>query len=151
MKKIFYLLIFVLLAFKQIDNKVIWKEIAKGRNSDVYSQIAKIITNTSGLHKLNEGFMKRDYRAKIDDNEVDFNKQSLIVYFAGSSVNDIKMDSINIKNNTLLVYIDRIQYSRGCYEATLLVTPYIILKVDTGSWKDYEIKTSVSTRICDEK
>lgn len=151
MKKIFYVLILISFAFKQSDNKVIWQEIRSGRNSGIHETDSRMITDLSDLHRLNNDLIKRDYLGEIEVNEVDFNRQSLVVYFAGSNVNAIKMDSAKIVNNTLLIYIDRIEFSRGCYEATLLVTPYIVLKIDKGNWKTYEIRTSVSTRICDEK
>ena len=150
MKRIIYLSIVVLFAFRQSDNKVIWQELRSGRNSGVYETSTKLITDTSDLHHLITDVKKKDYIVKIDDKEVDFNKQSLLVYFAGEDVNAIKMDSVIMKNDKLLVFIDRIEFSRGCYEATLLVSPYLILKIDKGNWKDYEIRTFVTTRICDE-
>ena len=52
-EKIVYLFIIVLFAFKQSDNKVIWYEIANGRNSGVYEITTNLITDTTALHKLN--------------------------------------------------------------------------------------------------
>jgi hypothetical protein len=150
MKKILFVLLVVLFGFKQTDNKLIWQEVWKSRNSGIYKTSTRLITDTSDLHRLITDVKKKDYTVKIEDNEVDFNNQSLLVYFAGEDVNDIKMDSIIMNNNKLLVYIDRIEFSRGCYEAALLVSPYLVLKINKGSWKDYEIRTFVTTRICDE-
>src|ERR1035438_8664201 len=104
MKRILYLIIVVLFAFKQSDNKVIWQELWSGRNSAIYKTSTSLINDTSDLHHLINEVIKKDYIAKIDDNEVDFNKQSLLVYFAGEDVNDIKMDSVIMQNNKLLIY-----------------------------------------------
>jgi hypothetical protein len=80
---------------------------------------------------------------------VDLQKYAIIVHYAGDQTNGVELDSAYVIGDELILSVSRVSLGPKCKGSRLLVTPFIMLQVEKGSWKTCRVKTHVVSQNCD--
>lgn len=143
---------FLLSAFASLvitGNKIHYKSLLSGNNSNEFDEKAVVITLEkeflSTWNKLSAG----EFGKAEDRPETDLKKNAIIVIYSGSETNGMEIDSTYIVNNRLMVAYSRISLGPKCNSSKLLVTPFEMIEVPKGNWKECSLRSHVKYQDCD--
>jgi|GEM_PF-2814170 hypothetical protein len=130
------------------SNGPVWNLAASGKNSGVMESKTVVYHSKKALLKAWEKMRKSDPSLGKAPPDVDFKKQMIIACYDGSQSNGLRADSVWISEATLHLRLVRLSIKAGCHNATLLVTPWVWIRIDRKGWNVLKEEEKVEIREC---
>ncbi len=117
---------------KAVEQKIEWEILSTGQECNVTLPGQQIIDNQNKF----ESIWKETHDGNIDSiPRVDFNKNIVVVCYLGivnSSGHNIKLDSVEVAGEILIINLTHLMPGAGCMTAQVLQTPYLIASINKG-------------------
>jgi hypothetical protein len=130
--------------------KINSKIFREGDNSNIFDRKIISITNEIQLDSLIQQLNKSDYNYGLLKDTINFKKEFIVAYFAGSQTNGARFDNSKLNGDMLSININRISLGANCHNAKLLVTPFLLIVIEKQYLNSYKIEEKTEYIKCKE-
>jgi hypothetical protein len=151
MKKIIPIILLTLGLYLNVasQTKVRYTFMDGNKNSEIYDGKYFIIRSVEEWKSIKERSVVKDTNILKTISAIDFTNQALILYFAGSQCNGAEVSDVAEENGMISINMNRLSYDRGCHDAALLVTPWLLIRFAAKKGDTVTVNENVKLVNCD--